>query len=180
MLSVISDPNLYLLLFTAYVVGFVDTEDPAGRRVGWDRVSDLAFWCGLGLAVTLFVMHGATGGVVSLLGAWATSIVGLRRGVLAQRNSQWETALWTMPLQLIMAAAAAQPANAGPQPASPNAPERARPPRRATASIRRPQWQVPTLASLLPGRGRRLTILGIAMDVATCFVVMSALSLLVR
>jgi hypothetical protein len=82
-----------------------------------------------------------------------------------------------MPLHVIMAAAAAtEPASAGPVPVPAGQPERARRPRRSTANIRRPQRQLPTLASLLPGRGRRLTILGIAMDVATCFVVVSALS----
>jgi hypothetical protein len=187
MLNVIYDPNLYLLLLAAYVVGFVDTEEPAGAHVGWNRISDLAFWCSFGLAVTLFVTHGLAGGAASLAGAWAASIIGLRRGVLAQRNSLWETALWTMSLESIVAgtgATAAPQPEPAPLPLPARRPARAtiRPARQPATTAHRPSrlWQLPALASLLPNRGRRLTIMGIAMDVATCFVIVSALSLLVR
>jgi hypothetical protein len=187
MLNVIYDPNLYLLLLAAYVVGFVDTEDPASAHVGWNRISDLGFWCSFGLVATLFVTHGLTGGVASLAGAWAASIIGLRRGVLAQRNSLWETALWTMSLEAIVAATGVG-AMSQPEPAPASLPARKpvratiRPARQPARTADRPDrlWQLPALASLLPNRGRRLTIMGIAMDVATCFVVVSALSLLVR
>ena len=88
MLNVISDPNLYLLFFAAYVVGFIDLDDPTGQHAGWGRVSDIAFWCGLGIAVTLFATHGFAGGAAGMLAAWAISLVGLRRGVLAQRRAE--------------------------------------------------------------------------------------------
>lgn len=193
MLNVIFDPNLYLLFFAAYVVGFIDIDDPSGQHRGWGRVSDFAFWCGLVVAVVLFATHGVRGGAMSLLGAWAISVIGLRRGVLAQRNSLWETALWTTPLELLIARAAAaaagvpEPMPAGvtavPTPASfDEEPERVCEPRRRRiiTPAREPQWRLPALASLLPGHGRRLTLLGIAMDMATCLVFVSALSLLAR
>jgi hypothetical protein len=190
MFNVISDPNLYVLFFAAYVVGFIDLDEPSNPHRGWARVSELAFWCGLALAAALFATHGLRGGAVSLLAAWAISVIGLRRGVLAQRNSLWETALWTTPLERITAATAAAPEPASVAAVSPaTAPgaanrDRAFPPRGAAAparaDARQAAWQLPTLAHLLPGRGRRLTILGIAIDVASCLVVVSALSLLAR
>jgi hypothetical protein len=169
MVDLIADPTLYLLFVTAYVVGFVDLEDPSDRTDFWGYFSDASFWGAIVLAIVLFQVHGPVAGGVALIGGWAAGIAGFRRGILAQRNMLWETALWTMSLGRIIAAASPRRA----QPLQPK-------PVRKPNMVRGIQWQLPTMADLIPGRGRRLTIMGVAMDMAACFVVMSALSVLIR
>jgi hypothetical protein len=167
MLALMFDPKLYLLMAAAYLVGFVNSDDPSGRRDWWETLSDVAFWGAVVLAGALFVVHGSVGGLSSVACAWAFAIVGARRGILAERNLLWETALWTMPLDRIIAMSR--------EPAAPEI----RPVRRPS-QIRTIEWQLPTLADVLPCRGRRLTIMGIALDMAACLVFMSALSVLLR
>lgn len=157
MYGLVIDPKLYLLFLAAYVVGFVDCDDPAGGRRFPNVLSDLAFWAGAALSAALFVFHGGFFGAMALAGAWTVALIGVRRGILAQRNSLWETLLWTASLDTILARASAVPT-------------KHRPVRKVVR-----HWQVPSIAELLPGRGRCMTIMGVAVDVAACLIIMIGL-----
>jgi hypothetical protein len=172
MLVLMSDPRFFLLLTAVYVVGFVDADEPTGCRWKWEYVSILSFWGAIALALWIFVADGPRAGAVSLAIAWLMSVAGVRRGVIAQRNAIWESVLWTTPLQALIAIGASAPK-------APVAKAKA-PQRRPVAKRVAPSLRLPSLADLLPARGRRLTIAGIAMDLAACGITLMAMAVMFR
>ena len=159
MLHLMSDPKLYLLFVLAYAIGFIDLDGPARLK---NYLADASFWSCVVLMALLCVSHGPIGGVLGFAGAWILAMVGARRSVLAQRNALWDTPLWTSSIEVLLAAASA------------------RPPMRSRPIVSRGTRTFGSLADLVLSSGQRQTVFGMALDMAACFSIITALAVLLH